>query len=80
MMLRIMEQITVHDEIAAARLEWLDAEAQLAKLLPSGPMQRRATTAAGVDVADLTAAIQRSEQAHAAYMQVIRRWTGLANF
>jgi hypothetical protein len=71
--------VTVHDEIAAARLEWLDAEAQLAELLPAGPVQRQATTAAETDVADLTAAIHRSEQAHAAYMQVIRRWTGLAN-
>jgi len=73
-----MEQITVDDEIAAARLEWLDAEARLAELLPSGPVRRRATAAAETDVADLTAAIHRSEQAHPAYMPVIRRWTGLA--
>ena len=74
-----MEQITVHDEITAARLDWLDAEAQLAELLPAGPVQRQATTAAETDVADLTAAIHRSEQAHAVYMQAIRRWAGLGN-
>ena len=74
-----IEQVTVDDEIAAARLEWLDAEARLAELLPSGsPVQAPALTD-GESHADLTGAIQRSEQAHAAYLQVIRRYAGLAN-
>jgi hypothetical protein len=74
-----MEQLAADDEIAAARLEWLDAEAQLAELLAAGSV-KSATTAAGADVADFTAAIHRSEQAHTAYMQVIRRRAGLADF
>jgi hypothetical protein len=74
-----MEQITVDDEIAATRLEWLDAEAQLAELLPSGsPVQARALTDSELQ-ADLSEAIQRSEQAHTAYIQVIKRGAGLAN-
>jgi hypothetical protein len=76
-----MEQVTAEDEIAAARLEWLDAEARLAELLPSGsPVPAHTRPHGGTVAADLAPAIHRSEQAHAAYMQVIRRWTGLANF
>ena len=75
-----VEQETADDEIAAARLERLDAEARLAELLPSGsPLQAHALTDSESH-ADLTKAIQRSEQAHAAYLRVIRRCAGLAKF
>ena len=75
-----MEPGTVDDEIAAARLEWLDAEARLAELLPSGSSAQAHGLTDSESHADLTGAIQRSEQAHAAYLQVIRRYAGLANF
>jgi hypothetical protein len=70
-----MDQVSVEDEIAAARLEWLDAEAQLAELLPSGsPVRTSALTNGGQSAEDLAEAIHRSERAHTAYIGVIRRW------
>ena len=69
------DRLTIEDEITAARLDWLDAEARLVGVLPSAPPP------AGSRVGDpeaLTAALQQAEQAHHAYLTVIRRWAGLS--
>jgi hypothetical protein len=75
-----MEQVTVGDAITAARLEWLDAEADLAELLPSGsPLSADSVPHGGPNSEDLAEAIQRSERAHAAYIKAVRRCAGLAS-
>ena len=69
------DRLTIEDEITAARLDWLDAEARLVEVLPSAPPPPGSSVR---DLEALTAALEHAERAHHAYLTVIRKGAGLS--
>ena len=70
--------MTQDDEITVARLEWLEAEARLAGLLPGeGGTGELASADPAVHANEVATAIENSVRTHGDYIAAVRRWAGL---